>query len=559
MIRPMPRTPLLAAVARAFRVARRSDRSGVPPQELLERALEERRLSRRGFLTTTAGVGAALAAGSVLSVGAREAGGPDRRGSERRKFERTDSGRGDGPPVLVVGAGIAGLTASYRLMQAGVPVRVCEAQTRVGGRMWSLRDRFADGQVVELGGELIDTGHTHIRALADELEIRLDDLAQEDPELSETWWFGGRRRTTAEVVEAFRAVSPRIEASLATLGGDGWVTHAEPNGGERLDRQSIAEWLDGAEVDGWFRDLLDVAYTTEYGLEIDQQSALNLLLLIDPNPEPFRIFGDSDERFHVHEGNDAIPRELAARLGDRIELEQVLEAISRTPDGRYRCSFLSGRTSREILAEQVILTLPFSVLCKVRMDVELPLVQRRAIDDLGYGTNAKLMVGFSERVWRTRHGSDGSVVSDLPFQLTWETSRGQAGSAGVLTNFTGGKHGRRLGRGTAGSQADRLVGDLDRVFPGIAAARERMEQVRFHWPSFRWSRGSYACYRPGQWTAFGGEEGRAVDGLHFAGEHTSQDAQGYMEGGCESGERAAREVLEARGVRARRGSRTRAA
>jgi monoamine oxidase len=83
------------------------------------------------------------------------------------------------------------------------------------------------------------------------------------------------------------------------------------------------------------------------------------------------------------------------------------------------------------------------------------------------------------------------------------------------------------------------------VFPGIAAARLDKE-ARFTWPTFAWTRGSYACYRPGQWTGFAGEEGRRVGNLHFAGEHTSREAQGFMEGGCESGERVAAEILEAR-------------
>jgi monoamine oxidase len=60
------------------------------------------------------------------------------------------------------GAGIAGLTAAWRLRQGGVRVRIADAQTRIGGRMPSLRDFFPDGQVAELGGELIDSNHVRI-------------------------------------------------------------------------------------------------------------------------------------------------------------------------------------------------------------------------------------------------------------------------------------------------------------------------------------------------------------------------------------------------------------
>lgn len=542
MSRRMARTPLFAAVDRALRLARTAERTGMPVDEAVDRDCEARRsqpeISRRRFLATGATVAAGLALPGCLGPALRTGTGAIALG---------------GDPVIVVGAGIAGLTAAWRLAQAGVAVRVIEAQDRVGGRMWSLRDRFADGQVVELGGELIDTGHTAIRQLAGELGIRLDDLSQEDPELStDLWFFGGRRRSDAEVVEAFRFLVPKIEAALATIEGDGSVTWDAPAGAEALDRTSIAEWLDGAGVSGWFRDLLDVAYTTEYGLETGDQSALNFLLMIDPEPEPFRIFGESDERFHAHEGNDAIPRALAARLGDRVRTGTLLEAVRRDPDGRLRCSFRSGGSSREVAAGHVVLAIPFTLLRDVRLDLELPPVKRRAIRELGYGTNAKLMAGFSDRVWRTRHGSNGSVVTDLPFQLVWETSRGQDGRAGVLTNFTGGRHGVEIGSGTAAEQAARLVADLDRVFPGAAAAHAGMESVRFHWPSFRWSRGSYASYRVGQWTTIAGAEGQRAGNLLFAGEHCSLAAQGFMEGGCETGERAADDILADLGLAAPR-------
>jgi monoamine oxidase len=454
--------------------------------------------------------------------------------------------------VLVVGAGIAGLTTAWRLRQRGVRVRVADAQPRVGGRMLSLRGHFPDAQVAELGGELIDTDHVRIRAMARELGIELDDLAQDDARLSrDVWHFGGAARSEAEVVAAFAPVGRTIAQEVGGRAlGD--VTYAATQGAEALDRMSVAEWLDRRGVSGWMRDLLRVAYTTECGLEIDRQSALNFLTLIDPSPDPFRIYGASDERFHVRGGNDRIVRELAARLGEAtFDLGARLVAVAPRAGGGWRCTFEreDGRTSTAD-ATHVVLALPFTLLRDVRLEGELSPAKRRAIAELGYATNAKLMVGFAGRPWRERHRSNGSVLTDLPFQLTWETSRLQPGAHGVLTNFTGGAHGVALGAGTPGEQAAQLVAGLDAVLPGVAAARAGMREARFHWPTHPWTRGSYASYLPGQWTALRGAEGEAAGTLHFAGEHTSLAAQGFMEGGCESGERAAREVLASVGVRA---------
>lgn len=534
------RTPLFGLVRRSLRVARHSLATGAAPEEVLEAARgasPSRAITRRELLRTSAVTAAGLAAGCSLRGGS-----PGRRGSRAG--------------VVVVGGGIAGLTAAYRLRQAGIAVRLLEAQSRVGGRMFSLRDHFPDGQVCELGGELIDTGHTAIRGLAEELGIRLDDLATDDPSLTtDLWYFGGRARSEAEVARAFLPVARRIDADLAPLPEE--VSYRTPGGAEALDRTPLSAWLESVAAGGaepWLVELLTVAYTTEYGLEPDHQSALNLLLLIDPasgtGSEPFRIFGESDERFRVHEGNDAIPRELAVRLGDVVELGVRLEAVREAADGSIVLSVLRSGSSEEVRADHAVLALPFTLLRQVRLDLDLPPVKRRAIDELGYGTNAKLMAGFSERVWRTRHRSNGSVFSDLRFQTTWETSRLQAGAAGILTNFTGGDHGLELGSGTAADQARRLAAGLERVFPGAEEAHDPGLAVRFHWPSAPFVRGSYASYLPGQWTGIAGAEGEAVRRLHFAGEHCSAVAQGFMEGGCETGERAAREILHELGIRA---------
>ena len=118
----------------------------------------------------------------------------------------------------------------------------------------------------------------------------------------------------------------------------------------------------------------------------------------------------------------------------------------------------------------------------------------------------------------------------------------------MLTNFTGGRHGVTLGQGSPKQQAYVASRDLDRVFPGIAAARGGAREARFHWPSHPWSLGSYACLRPGDWSTLRGVMGESVGGLHFAGEHCALETQGFMEGGCESGELAAQAVLAQRGV-----------
>lgn len=446
----------------------------------------------------------------------------------------------EGAEVVVVGAGIAGLVCTHQLAAAGVRATLYEAQSRVGGRVFSGRGIFADDLVCELGAELVNGNHLRMRGLCRELGLELDDYCEDYADTTEVFHIGGVRYSAAQAEAAFEPLARAMREAHARVGGFD-VSYREPGLAAELDRQSIKEWLDRVELEPWFRTLIEVAFTTELGLDCEEQSALNMLYLYQENAAEgaFSAVGMSDERFHVRGGNDLVATGLAERLSGAIELGARLVAV-RGEAGRYVLSFERDGGRFDVRAAHVVLALPFTTLREVELAIELPEPKRRAIRELGYGTNTKLMIGHGARVWR-EHGSNGSVISDLPFQTAWEGSRLQDGASGFLVAFTGGRVGAGLSPDRASAEATRFTEALDRIFPGLAAARTN--EVAFHWPGFAWSKGSYACHRPGQWAAFGGAEAEVVGTLSFAGEHTSDEFQGFMEGAAESGERAAAEVL----------------
>ena len=197
-----------------------------------------------------------------------------------------------------------------------------------------------------------------------------------------------------------------------------------------------------------------------------------------------------------------------------------------------------------------MLTLPFTTLRDVEIAIDLPAAKRLAIDRLPYGNNAKMMMGFDTRVWRTAN-SDGQCVANLgglPFE-TWEASRGQTGTTGILVDFLSSGRADKLPFGTDAERAAEATSALETLWPGIAAAHDGNVE-RFHWPSNPWVRGSYSAYQTGDYTTIAGAESERVGNLHFAGEHTTLDFQGFMNGGSESGELAAAEVMADLGIEA---------
>jgi monoamine oxidase len=525
----MARTPLMKLVLQALRTVRQSSTSGIPLDELAAMQREPLRPSRRTFLqVSAAAVGAAALAACEPAAEPRE--------------------------VVIVGGGIAGLHCAWRLRRLGVEARLYEASSRLGGRMLTGRNLLAEGQSCELGGELIDTGHATLRDLAQELGIELLDYTQDDPRLSrQVAHFNGTSLSEQQLLEGLTPFAARIDAALGALRDpEGSVTYRDPNGAEALDSLSLSAWMDreGFSRQDPVRQLLELAYVGEYGLEPDVTNCLNLLLLISTDTTRLKLFGESDERFRAREGNDTYVRRLAEGLGERqLHLQRRLVALGERADGRYLLTFQGPGGTEEVKADHVVLALPFTLLREVQLSVELPPVKRKAIAELGYGTNTKIMVGFSSRPWRTRHGSDGNLYSDVGKIQTWETSRLQPGDSGILTWFTGGKRGLEVGQGTAEQQAARFLGQLESIWPGTrAAASGRV--VRMYWPGHELVKGSYSAYRVGQYTTLAGAEGERVGNLHFCGEHTSLDAQGYMEGGALSGAVAAAEVAEALGLKA---------
>jgi monoamine oxidase len=501
-----------------------------PLAQTIERAyaeVSEQRTTRRGLLKKAGAAGVAVAGASTMGRFAKAAYGATQ------------------PKIAVIGAGLAGLTCAYRLKQAGLNADVYEASSRIGGRCWSIYD--FDPLVAEHGGELIDQGHTAMRQLVQELGLTLDNLLQGEPNGTEDfYWVNGGKYTYAQLLTDLNGLSQKLHkdtsaASYPTL----WNSYTQR--GWELDHMSIIQWLDESIPDRGSKSnlgrVLDIAYTIEYGAECSQQSALNLIYLLGyQGAGQFRVFGKSNEKYHVRGGNDQVVKRLGDALEAQITRNTPLTAIKLNSTGTYTLSFGGSNATYD----HVVLALPFSLLRSVNYSkAGFEPLKVTAIEELPMGTNSKLHVEFTDRFWY-EFGNNGNTYADS-YQNTWEVSRAQGGGKGkgLLVDYTGGTIGASFGgNSTPASRAQQFMSQLQPQFPGTTVSDHWTGRATIDfWTGYPWTKGSYSYWKVGQYTKFSGMEKVRQGNCHFAGEHTSQDSQGYLNGAVETGERAADEIL----------------
>jgi monoamine oxidase len=521
----MAHTPLFQSLRRIAADARASAQTGLDIEQVWQKR-DAVMLSRRKFLATAAVATAALGAGPLVQAAKPS---------------------GTSARVVIIGAGLAGLTCAYRLKQAGVDATLYEASARVGGRCWTRRNDFLEGQIAEHGGELIDQGHTSIRHLAQELKLPLDNLLAAEPSGTEAFfYFDGGRYSYRDATRDLKSIWKKLHRDLSEASYPTLYNQSTPRG-RVLDQMSILDWINESVPGGVksrLGQLLDVGYTIEYGAESTEQSALNLLYLLGYNsPGQFNLFGASNEKYHVRGGNDRIVSTLQYVLGDQIKTGESLIKVKRTAGGAYALTFDRSQGTHVVVADKVVFALPFSIL-NTAVDIteaEFSPLKRKAIKELPMGSNSKLNVGFSQRHW-VELGGNGDSFADTGYQASWEVSRGQLGTSGILVNYSGGVHSESFKMGTVADHVAAFLAKSNPVFPDLSTFRNDRATLD-HWGhTTPLVRGSYAYFKPGQYTAFAGIEGMQEGNAHFCGEHTSIDSQGYLNGAVETGERAAAEI-----------------
>lgn len=532
----MARTPLLSSLQLLFRDILLAERQGIALEAARRLRIEARHHapSRRDIL---AGSGALLAGGLLV---------PPARAAQQR--------------IAIVGGGMAGLNAALTLQDRGVKATVFEAANRVGGRIYTDFTSWRDGQTSEWCAELLDTNHQTMFALVKRFRLTLLDRHKAGAKLADgqaTNWLLGRYYTDAQAEADFRKIS-RILTRQLDAAPFPTTYKSFTKTGQALDRTSIRTWIETNVPGGYaspFGRLLDLAYDVEFGRRTSELSALNLLYLLGSQPDPnsLSMFGESDERFGIAGGNEKLIRAMAAALPrDTVSMGWRMTRIAQTAS-EVTLSFAtpSGPVTQRF--DKVILAIPFTVLRTLDFSgAGFDARKQTAIRELGYGANVKMHLEFDRRYWQARGpwpgSSNGESYCEL-YQNTWDAALAQPGPCGVLNNFTGSMGARftpskpfSANTPEVQAYARQFLLKLEKVWPGVG--KHFTGTATLSCPSRDPNLlGSYASYLVGQYTKFGGYERVRQGRIHFAGEHTSTDFQGYMEGAAETGAQAAKDVL----------------
>lgn len=439
-------------------------------------------------------------------------------------------------PVVVVGAGFAGLSAALALHRAGRKVIVLEGRSRVGGRVYTFRG-YSNDKIAEAGAEFINPEHHRIQALAQEFGLSLEEVPGMDEWFS---WLalegklGAAKDTSVWGVRLDQEIR-KIDGALAELGkrvNDPANPQYMADAAE-LDAMPVQAWLDSLDVHPLACKAFAARLQAEFLVEPTNHSTLDIARW----GSLIAAEGIEGATYHIQGGNDQLAQSIAGELPD-VRLLSTVTAVHQHDKGVTVNYDVDGRPA-SIEAEQVVMAVPINAMRRIQFEPPLPTVYQEALAKLTLGPVTKVILEYERPFWQEA-GWTGLLLTDLPLNCIWVTAGGQLGDGGMLTVYTGGRPAVDFSEMRDEKRIETVLAQIEMLFPGSTALLKSSRTIA--WLNEPYSWGGYAFFPPGSVTAYYAALRQPDGRIHFAGEHTAV-YQGYMEGAIESGQRAAAEIL----------------
>jgi monoamine oxidase len=442
--------------------------------------------------------------------------------------------------LVVIGAGLAGLSAARAAAAAGASVVVVEARDRVGGRV--LNEDIGGGNVVEVGAQWIGPTQDRLAALAAKLGVETFPTYGEGENVIE---YGGRLRRYRGTIPRINPVvlldveraQRRLNRMARKVPLDApW----EAPDAAALDGQTAATWMRRNLATRAGRMLLELGIEAVWAAQPEDMSLLHVLFYIHSAGGLEMLFdtegGAQQDRFVG--GSQRIPILMAQELGrENVLLGAPVRMIRRGEHGVTVEA--DGATVR---ARRTVVAVAPTLAGRIAYDPPLPGFRDQLTQRMPLGTVAKCMAIYDEPFWRAENLSGQGTSDAGPVKLTFDNTP-PSGAPGVLLGFLEGRQARELGRVNANERRAAVLDCFARLF-GPRAGRPDAYLERL-WAEEEWSRGCYGCHMPtGAWTAYGPALREPIGPLHWAGAEYATVWNGYMDGAVRSGEAAASAVLD---------------
>ena len=441
--------------------------------------------------------------------------------------------------VAIVGAGMAGLSAALELQRAGRSFVVVEARERLGGRLESVS--IGDGNWIDVGGQWVGPTQDRLYALA-----RANDAA-----IFPTWTAGENVLEIGGDLTRYTGTIPRLrphamaDVGQAMLRLDRMARKVPVEApwtapkAKQWDSQTVWSWMRRNMATRAGRDMLEIAVKAVWAAVPADVSLLHMLFYI-ASAGNFDLLLDTEggaQQDRFVEGTGNLARRVAEGLGDKVVLGAPVRRIAWSADGVRLTA-----DGVDVQAGKVIVSVPPTLAGRISYDPPLPGYRDQLTQRVPMGAVIKCFAIYDEPFWRAAGASGSTVSASGPLSLTVDNSP-PSGSPGILVGFLEGDHARSFGRVSAEERRSAVLRNLEQLLGPRAGRPEAF--IEKSWAEEEWSRGCYEGYTPpGVLTAFGPALREPIGPIHWAGTETATKWNGYIDGALQSGERAAREVLD---------------
>lgn len=452
--------------------------------------------------------------------------------------------------VLIIGAGIAGLTAALELRHAGLDVILLEARRRPGGRVLTLRSPFVDGAYAEAGARYVLSGHQMVLQYCRELSVALDPLPLgDDQEPMLRFFVHGRifraRSSSTNVWPQMYAITAEecgvgraglhakyLASTLAQLGDPRVESWSQPlHAG--IDALSFRDFLVAQGASEGASELMSLGTFDTAGDGIDEVSALAILR------RQAVLARASGDVFTVRGGSDQLPFAMARALAPAIRYGCNVRRIIQHAD---TASVLYERGSEQetLSADVVVCALPFSVLRNISVEPAFDVAKSQIVSQMPHSSVCRVYLQCRERFWAEAQDLELFMATDLPIMHLYRASAGQAAPSAIIEAYMVGPRARHVSAMQDAERIEFTLAHVERIFPSVRS--HFICGVSYCWDLDPWAQGAFPWFRPGQLTQWAEKVGILDGHIHFAGDQTSV-MPGWMEGAMQSGRRVAREII----------------